>query len=439
MKKIISVISALLAIVTLAQAQEIYDLKRCLSVGLEQNYSIKISKNEQQISENNYTIGNAGFLPSLDLSGRYSGTLNDTKTESATTGTTTTANGISNQTYNAGLNLTWAIFNGFSVQTTYKRLRELQQLGELNARLSVENLIATLTAEYYNNILQRNRFKNLKYAVDISMERVRIVRERYLLGQASRLDLQQARVDFNADSSRLMTQSNTLISSGITLNELMAVADIHTPIRIVDSVVEVNNGLVEADLKDRMLNVNASLLIAEQNKTISELDYKLVQSRVYPYLNLNTGYGYTYNTYGAGSTKNQQTMGLSYGVTLGFNIFNGFNQRRNEKNAQIAISTRDFQRKNLELVLTADLAAIYNGYKNNLELLRMEKQNLHTAKDNLEIAMERYKLGNLSGIELREAQKSYLDAEDRFQSVAFQTKLAEISLMQISGRVMEYL
>jgi len=91
------------------------------------------------------------------------------------------------------------------------------------------------------------------------------------------------------------------------------------------------------------------------------------------------------------------------------------------------------------LQIKADLVTIYYAYQNNLKLLQLEQQNLAVARENLEIAMERYKLGNLSGLELREVQKSLLDAEERLISVKYQTKLAEISLFQISGKLLEYL
>jgi len=52
--------------------------------------------------------------------------------------------------------------------------------------------------------------------------------------------------------------------------------------------------------------------------------------------------------------------------------------------------------------------------------------------------MERYRLGNLSGLDLREVQKSLLDANERLLSVEYQAKIAEISLLQISGNIMNY-
>lgn len=72
-------------------------------------------------------------------------------------------------------------------------------------------------------------------------------------------------------------------------------------------------------------------------------------------------------------------------------------------------------------------------------MLNLERQNLIAAKENHEIAMERYMLGDLAGIEMREAQKSLPDAEERILSAEYDTKLCEISLLQISGKVLKYM
>ena len=53
--------------------------------------------------------------------------------------------------------------------------------------------------------------------------------------------------------------------------------------------------------------------------------------------------------------------------------------------------------------------------------------------------LEENEISDLSGIEMREAQKSLLDAEERILSAEYDTKLCEISLLQISGRVEQYL
>ena len=77
------------------------------------------------------------------------------------------------------------------------------------------------------------------------------------------------------------------------------------------------------------------------------------------------------------------------------------------------------------------------AYENNMQLTALERENLTNAVENYEIAIERYKLGDLSGIELREAQNSLLEAEERLVQAQYNTKLCEISLLQISGSAMQ--
>ncbi len=419
-------------------AQQIYGLKQCLETGLEQNYNIRIVRNEQKISDNNFSIGNAGYLPTIDLNAGYSGTHNNVE-QRLNNGDINQTNGIDNQTANAGVNLNWTLFDGFQIQAKYSRLKELQQMGELNTRLAIEDFISNLTAEYYNYVRQNIRLSNLKYAVSLSKERLRIVEARYNIGSMSRLDLQQARVDFNADSSNLIKQQELLYTSSVTLNQLMALENVSEMLTVADSIIEPNSLLKEEVIWNNMIQYNSLLLLSQKNKRLSELDLKAIQSRNYPYLRLNAGYGYTQNQYETGSFDRQRTNGFNYGLTLGFNIFDGFNRRREQKNAKLQIENRQLEYQQTELNLKANLANVWMAYENNLELTSLEKENLETAKENYEIAIERYKLGELSGIELREAQNSLLSAEERLLLARYNTKICEISLMQISGQITEYL
>ena len=418
-------------------AQQVYTLQSCLQTGLEQNYAIRISKNEQQIAANDVTAANAGRLPSIDLSAGYSGALSGNRTESAE-GERGSASGVYDQTVNAGLDLNWTLFDGFRVQTNYKRLQELRSLGEINARITIEDFVADLTAEYYNYVQQKIRLKNFLYAVTLSKERLRIVEARYRIGSFSRLDLQQARVDFNADSSQYINQQELVQASLIRLNELMAAENVNAALLIRDSVIRVDDRLDEGQLLDRMLRTNAALLQADRNTTLAGLDLKTLQARNYPYVKLNAGYGYQLNRYGNNANRQRQTWGPDVGATLGITLFDG-NRRREQRNAGIRIENAELARQQLELSLRADLADFWQAYRNNLELLKLEEENLVAATENHEIAMERYLLGDLSGIEMREAQKSLLDAEERILTAQYNTKLCEISLQQISGGILHYL
>jgi outer membrane protein, adhesin transport system len=420
-----------------SNSQNALGLKDCISIGLEKNFSILVARNNETIAKNNFTPGNAGYLPTLDLNGRYGGTVNNT-TQNLSDGTQNSSSGVYNTNATAGASLGWTIFDGFNVRTTYKKLNELKQLGALNTQFEVENLISEIIAGYYNYIQQVQTLDNLDYALTLSRERLRIDKDRYMLGSSSKLQVLQSQVYLNADSSKLSRQGEVVRAAQIRLNELMAIEDLGSLFQSADSIIEVDEILLYEKLYDATMTGNTSLLIASKNKTVSEYDHKIISSRTYPYLNLSTGYTYNLSTYSAGTYKNQTTDGLNYGLTLGVNIFDGFNQKRSIANSNIEVQNKELKYLEIEQGIKANLITIYNVYNNNLRLIKLEEQNLQTATENLDIALERYKLGSLSGIDLREVQKSLLDAKDRLLAIQFQTKLAEISLKLISGTIMEY-
>lgn len=431
MKKIIIALCACTAMAA-TQAQVI-SLKECLEKGLERNYSIRITRGEEEISRNNATLANAGYLPTVSLQGGYN--LSDNNSNSrAAQGNTVKQRGLLDHSANAGIDINWTIFDGFNISTTYKQLKEMQRMGETNTRIAIEDFIATLASEYYNFIQQRIRLKNYFHAVKLSKERLRIVEERYHIGSFSRLDYQQAKVDFNADSAKYLKQQEVVITSRIALNELMAEEQVYTPFMTSDTTITTDMTLDFTDLWNSTLSSNARLLKANQSSNLAKLDYKKVLSRNYPYLKLNTGYDYGYSKPEQGTYRTRHNWGWNGGLSMGINLWDG-NRRRERRNAKIEIANTQLQRQELELALKADLGNLWQAYQKNIELLNLEEQNLVSARENHDIATERYMLGNLSGFEMREAQQSLLDAEERLLTAQYNTKICEISLLQISGKI----
>lgn len=438
MKRLI--LSTLITITAFAaNAQEqTYTLSKCIEIGLENNYSLRITRNEELISKNNATLANAGYLPTLDLSAGYDAQLNSNNSELSGNGDIQKTRNAFDQAMNAGVNLNWTIFDGFNISTNYKQLKELERMGETSTRIAIEDFIAEIASEYYNFLQQRLRLNNYYNAVLLSKERLRIVEERYNIGNFSRLDYQQAKVDFNADSAQYMKQQEIVITSRIALNEMMAIDQVYTPIETVEKTIAVNDTLDFIDLWNCTLSNNATLLLAGQNNTLAELDYKKVLSRNYPYIKLKAGYDYGFNQYGNNTVVRRHAWGGNAGISVGFTLWNG-NRRREMRNAKIEMENVKLMCDKLELSLKADLGNLWQAYQNNLQLLNLEKTNVITARENHEIAKDRYMLGDLSGIEMREAQQSLLEAEERLISVEYDTKLCEISLMQISGKISELL
>lgn len=439
MKRSIIISATLLYCIAIGAQHNNNTLKDCLERGLKNNYSLRIIRNQEEIAKNNKSLANAGILPTVEATAGYSGTLDNTDTtpRDASEKSTQQRN-ITDHTLRAGIDLQWTIFNGFKMQADYNRLKELSLLSQTQTRIAVEDFIADFTAEYYNYIQQRLRLKNLNYAVRLSRERMRIVQDRYIIGDNSRLDLLQARVDFNADSADCMKQEELLITSRIRLYELMAERNTDINILANDTVIYTGYNLNFNTLWEATLANNASLIESAHNRRIADLELKSIRSRDYPYLKLNAGYGYTQNRYETGNTKERDQWGADFGLTLGFKLFDG-KRSRERRNARIAVQNAALKQENLELELYAELSKIWQAYENNRRLLMLERQNILAARENYDIAYERYLMGDLSGIEMREAQQSMFDAEERILVAEYNTKLCEISLLQISGKIDKYL
>lgn len=413
-------------------------LPEFISTGLENNYKLKISRNEETVRSNNATAANAGYLPVVNATAGYDGSYGGSQSKRRSDGTVTRQPSALDHGLQVGINAEWTVFDGFKIQANYSRLQELKRQGATRTRLDIEDYVATLTGEYYNLIQQKIRMRNLRNAVKLSRERLRIVLERYSIGSASRLDLQQAQVDFNADSAQSLKQYELLATSRIRLYKLMAVKDMNSELSIQDSTIEVDTSLSHDTLLASTMRLNADLLDSKHDIRLAQLDYKATMSRDYPYVKLNAGYNYRHNSYGSASDTQRSTWGADFGVTVGYKLFDG-NRTRERRNARLNIDNADLARLQLEQSLRSDLADLWQAYKNNLRLLSLERENLITAQENHYIAHERYMLGDLSGIEMREAQQSLLDAEERILVAQYNTKLCEISLNQISGGIMKYM
>ncbi len=419
------------------QAQRVLTLQEVIADGLENNYAIRMARNAQQIAVNNYTPGNAGYLPSIDLRSQVAVNRNNID-RTATDGSVDSTRGLHSSVASLNLNLGWTLFDGFRVQTTYDKLGDLKEMGEINTRRVIEQMIANIAAEYYNLVRQQQQLENLKFAVSLSRERMRIDEERFLLGSGSRLQLLQAEVFLNADSARMTRQEEVVRASQVRLKELMARKDLRTGFSAADAQIPLNDLLIFESLQSSIRANNTALLIAEKDKSVAAYDVKLASSAAYPYVRFNSAYGYTHNTYGSGAYSDQQTFGMNYGITVGLNIYDGFNQRRRVSNATIQAENSRLRFEDIEHSLMADFVVTYNEYLNFFRLIEMESHNLQVAYETLNIALERYRLGALSGLELREVQKSLLEAEERLLTVEYQAKRAEIVLMLLAGRVSEY-
>ncbi len=245
------------------------------------------------------------------------------------------------------------------------------------------------------------------------------------------MEVLNAQVDLNSDSSLILNQKQNIKQAKIELNTLM-VRDLQTDFKVSEDILlDVNLDLIT--LKQNLESQNPQLKAQILEKKITELQYKQVKANRYPVFKVNTGYNFNQSSASLGFVTQSSGRGFNYGFSASIPIFNGFSQKRNEKIAIIQIENANYLIENQKLTLENQLTTIYENYKMLLNLIHLEEKNIEIAKQNLELTLAKFKIGTITTFELRMAQQNYIDAKVRYYQVIYQTKLNEINLKEISG------
>jgi outer membrane protein TolC len=416
-------------------------LPQAIAEALQHNYGIQISRKDEQVAENNVTRGNAGQLPAV--SGNFTRTfnINNVRQESSARPEASTASAAQSNLLNSNVAATWTIFDGFGMFIAYDRLKTLRSQQQAITRATLEETVETVTNTYYDVVRQAGKITSLEEALKIGQARIDLTKARVDVGVSAKVELLTAQVDYNADRSLLLQQQQVLAASKIALNNLLGRSP-RVDFEPSDSLT------VTRDLREDVITAgikanNPRLLQARLGTDVATYDRRLVRASRFPQVGLTTGYGLNRNVNGAAFfgtqlvTNTGRTYGLNYGITATVPIFDGFNIRRQEQNARVVEEQSRLSLAQTDLQLDADAATAFAQYQNFLQLLDLEEANIQLARQNVDIALERYRLGLLAPLALREAQRTQLDAEVRLLDIRFQAKQAETALRRLSGSLVQ--
>ncbi len=415
-----------------ADAQNLLTLEEAVEIGLENNYSLQISRNFLEIADNNYSLGNAGFLPSLDLTASRRESIEDSEFESAD-GNSQTNTGARSTATNAAINLNWTLFDGLRMFASYDRLGKIKEVRDEELRFDMENLVFEISLAYFNLIRISEQINALQNNIDVSQERIEIEEAKVDVGSGSEYDLLQAWSDLNADRALLLREENFLTEARIRLNELLS-RNPETEFSVTRDI-EVNRLLIRDELYQKLMADNAELSLARMQQDIARVELRELRGERFPEISLTSGYNYSSNQNDGGFFRFNETTGFSVGITARVNIFNGFDTNRRVQNARINRKNAELTLESRQLRLEADFLATFRAYQNSLELVDLEEQNLENAEETLDIALERFRLGSISSLEFREAQRTFIAAENRLISAKFDAKIAEAELRRLSGEL----
>ncbi len=351
--------------------------------------------------------------------------------EQIPTGGVSESSNKNTSTQSAAIQLNWTLFDGFNMFMLKDQLGNLQQMGELKLRMAIEDAAASIIVNYYGISLQQKLLKSLKESFVLSKERYRVAQEKSKIGVGYELQVIQAEIDLQSDSSSILRQENLIKNQLITLNRLLG-RDANTsysikeiqPIFIKPDYITIANGLS---------NQNAELQYERINVMNKELNVKSLKSGRIPRISLTSAYNFSQSAYSSGSLENYKYNGPSLGITASLALFNGLYLSRSIKNAQLQVESQKVMLSQAENLLESNLSQSFNDFELALALIKTEETTMKLATKNLSVAMEKYRLGAISDLELRDVQKKMLDAQYRFYSAQLMAKTAEVDLKILAG------
>lgn len=410
-------------------SQVLITLDDAIRIGLENNYGIRIAINEAEIPKINSSLGKAGFLPMLST-GASIEQLNETERELVSNLPYVKSNNTGN-IVDAYVTLSWTIFDGLLMFSNYQQLKEFEKLGEIQSRLTIERIVLNVINSYFNIVSLERRINVLENSVEISNERVGIAQAKFNLGSGSEYDLLVAQTDLNADKTNLFREQAALNEARLNFCRLLNMnSDIEFS---VTDEIEINLEHDFSVLKSFALQKNQELIAARIELAINTLNIRKVKQSQLPTIGTFASYYYNNTEYNNQIYSINKLDGLHFGITARWNIFNGFDKQRELSIAKIKLYNSELLLKETEQSIDKYLISTYSNYQNSTRLIVLEEQNLENATKTLEIAIERFRLGNITSLELRESQRTLLNTEHRLIEAQFQTKMFETELLHLTG------
>ncbi|PSL49732.1 outer membrane protein TolC [Chitinophaga niastensis] len=419
--------------------QQVLTLEQAIDVALKNNFDIRLARNTAELSANDYAYANFAFAPRLNATAGSTWSRTATKQEFVN-GSKRDTSGIKGNNINANINLSWTLFDGLKMFATRNKLESIRSLGELAIKAQVQNSVATIIGGYYNIVQQKQQLRALAEQMSISEERVKLSDAKFSTGLAPKTDLLQSRVDLNAQKALYIRQQTLIEQSKALLNQLMAVPAEATGYDVPDSI-PLNTGLSFALLQQNIANNNAAIKVQQQHVNVSALAIKESRADYFPVLSFNSAYNYGRNTSNAASNAFSPRFSrngvLNYGLTASIPIFNGFNVKRQVQNARINFEYQNITLNNVRSQVDLSLNNAFKDYEYYKKAVALEEETNELAKENAMVALERFKQGVSTTIEVKLAQQSLEESYYRLIQARYNTKLAETELGRLNSALVQ--
>ncbi|KXX68409.1 TolC family protein [Flammeovirga sp. SJP92] len=423
-------------------AQEKMSINEAIQLALTNNHNLKaVSVNKEQAS-NNATAGMAGMLPSITANGTADYSNNDTEMEFMSTGAPSEGgdnrmqlDNAASTTFDANIRMDYVLFNGNGNRFTLNQLRESATLEDIRFKQEVENTVLQVVEAFYDISREQENLNISKATIVTSNKRLERLKNRYLLGQSTKLEVLNAEVDLNSDSTAYLQTEQAYYTAIRKLNVVLG-GEVNATYE-VDADFEFINGLTADKVLEQAMTENLSLLAQHKQEEITELDLKIAKAGKSPTLSTYAQYGYNRMNNDAGQVLYSENLGMSAGVTMSFNVFNGHQQKKKEQNAKLSVMAQQQNTMQLTKELQRDVMNAWSDYDYKQRIANMEAKSMEQAELNFRQTKEQYELGQVTSIDFRTAQTNLQTAKNRLNDALYNAKVAEYSILQLSGDLLD--
>ena len=433
MKKKWQIALVCISVSLLAFGQETLTLEQAINQALEVNHGIAIARNQKEQATNVARPGNAGLLPTVSVVGGGNYSNNNTNIEFAN-GDGINQNGAQSIATSASVQLNQILFNGLANINTLYQFQELENIAEVNVRLTIENTLLTVIASYYE-VARLTEIKRVNLqAINISKDRYDRAFLRSDLGSGSKIDLLNAEVSLNADSVSFFRTTTELENA--KRNLMVAISlEPNTNFR-VDTTLVFEDGLNLADLERNTLEQNSFIAIARLNEKATSYQLKAAKGGYLPQVTIGGGYNYNTQNNEASFTKSFQADGIGLNAGIQWNLFDAQRRETNVRNARLALASNQESVENTRKQILRDLENAYSIYVNSIYVMNKEARNTQTNKLNFNRTEELFNLGQLNGTQFREAQLNLAQSNANYSNARYLAKVAEVQLVRIAGMLL---
>lgn len=430
MRTLFATLLALLGLYANAQA---LTADEAVHIAVEQNHGIRLARLDARSAELLNNAGNAGMLPSLDAVGSYSIDNSSTK-QTFFSGETRETDNADQRVLDAAVQLTWTVFDGLAMFAAKDRLEALELIGQTQLRQRIEATTYDVLAAYYQLVQLRKAIAVQREGVRISRERLTITETGERIGSMGGLNLVQARLDLSTDSAMVLDLQVQEAMTASRLNTLLG-RNASTPVEVAGEV-PASEALDLLLIQQAARQGNSTLQQARQQQIATDMSVKQLRGTLLPQVDLFANYGYTRSTSAVGILQSNQALGPDYGARISVPLFRGFQARSALEVAKLTREQAAMTTQQAELDLEESILNAWSSYTTANQRVLLEEANLTGARTQSDVALESYRIGALTAIELRDVQLGLVNAEQRLLVARYEAKLAELQLKWLAGALL---